>query len=482
MQPFPSVKISQLLERIAEELDISDSLYEDAVIQYEDVAAWLSAEDSSLAVYSPSLYPQGSFRLGTVVRPLTHEDHYDIDLVCRLVIAKENVTQDGLKDLVGDRLKERADLKEAIEESRRCWRLNLGDHFHLDTLPSIPNLEALPNGILLTDTDLTRWQRSNPIAFADWFRDRTRVMFERRRSELAKAINADVEAVPDWSVKPPLQRSVQLLKRHRDIYFQKDLDNRPVSIILTTLAAKAYGNEEDLFVALTAIINGMRNHVTYKDGKYYVLNPVEPGENFADKWNEYPQRRVAFFAWLDRVRTDFGQLQQIGGRDTADSIGKVLGTRAVNAAAKAMGLPTSISSLAVESKSVPALGGTLHVQKTTWPEKLTHKVRVHGGIYLVNRKGKKMWDLTSRELPKNVTIKFSAETSVKPPFEIQWQVVNSGREAEANRDLRGGFYAETGLTHWETTRYAGTHWVEAFVVKEGVCLARSGRVLIKIRG
>jgi len=39
------------------------------------------------------IYPQGSFRLGTVVRPDTRTGEYDIDLVCWLLIAKETVTQ-----------------------------------------------------------------------------------------------------------------------------------------------------------------------------------------------------------------------------------------------------------------------------------------------------------------------------------------------------------------------------------------------------
>jgi hypothetical protein len=49
--------------------------------------------------------------------------------------------------------------------------------------------------------------------------------------------------------------------------------------------------------------------------------------------------------------------------------------------------------------------------------------------------------------------------------------------------LRGEFYDSEGGqgVRWETTRYAGTHWVEAFVVKEGVCVARSGRKYVRIK-
>jgi hypothetical protein len=62
--------------------------------------------------------------------------------------------------------------------------------------------------------------------------------FAETRSVLAKQM--DVEEVPDWYVKTTLQRTVQALKRHRNIYFVDGPENRPASIIITTLAARAY--------------------------------------------------------------------------------------------------------------------------------------------------------------------------------------------------------------------------------------------------
>lgn len=42
-----------------------------------------------------------------------------------------------------------------------------------------------------------------------------------------------------------LQRIVQILKRHRDIMFNGDED-KPISIIITTLASRAYRGETNL--------------------------------------------------------------------------------------------------------------------------------------------------------------------------------------------------------------------------------------------
>ena len=86
-------QLNTLLTKTASALDIPDHVYEDATLKYEDVGEWLAADDSELKRYNPEIYVQGSFRLGTVVRPISEDDEYDIDLVCKLEIEKEQTTQ-----------------------------------------------------------------------------------------------------------------------------------------------------------------------------------------------------------------------------------------------------------------------------------------------------------------------------------------------------------------------------------------------------
>lgn len=245
MQITLKESLNELLGKLGAELDIPDHIYEDAVIKYETVGEWLDAEESPLREYKPEIFSQGSFRLGTAVRPIDDEGEYDIDLVCHLAIDKENVTQKELKEKIGQRLKESDQIKTRLEESRRCWRLNYPQQFHMDVLPAIPNKEQPPTGILLTDRELHLWQKSNPRAYAEWFYQQMRVMVVRQKTMLLEADGSykSIEDVPEWRIRTPLQRAVQILKRHRDIYFANDHENCPVSIILTTLAAKAYNNQ-----------------------------------------------------------------------------------------------------------------------------------------------------------------------------------------------------------------------------------------------
>ncbi len=122
--------VNEQLEDIAASLDIPDPLYELAVSHYDDVAEWLSQEASPLRAYSPSIYPQGSFRLGTMIRPFQRGDEFDIDLVCQLGISKERTTQAELKEMVGTRLRASEGFAKILKPQRRCWTLNYAGEFH----------------------------------------------------------------------------------------------------------------------------------------------------------------------------------------------------------------------------------------------------------------------------------------------------------------------------------------------------------------
>jgi Second Messenger Oligonucleotide or Dinucleotide Synthetase domain len=287
-----------LLNKLAEQLDMPAYLEALARQKYQEISEWLGAEGSSLRSYSPKLYPQGSFRLGTIIRPIADNDDFDIDLVCCLSLCKDDVTQAQLKAMVGDRLREK--YKANLEEGRRCWTL-VFDGFHVDILPAIPNPNAIPSGIQITDMELFRWQMSNPIEYSKWFKKRQilRIVLER-----SMAAGVDIEAIPEYQVHTPLQRAVQLLKRHRDLAFANDPDDQPISIIITTLAAKAYENEADIETTLSKLAANMGKHIENRNGVDWVANPTDENENFADKWVQYPQRKHKFLQWLERLNTE----------------------------------------------------------------------------------------------------------------------------------------------------------------------------------
>jgi hypothetical protein len=321
------------------------------------------------------------------------------------------------------------------------------------------------------------------------------VVFIEKRAAYAKRFQMSIEEVPEYEVKTPLQRVVQLLKRHRDIYFQNDLENRPVSIIITSLAAKAYRNQADLYDALISVATRMHEYIEKRpDGQWWVQNPVDEDENFADKWNEYPTRREAFFSWLEQVRDDFITVAQQGSmRKTASALSPVLGRNAVSRAAASLGVQTNGVTAPVglmtkasvsAAPQVPALGNTSHCVPPVWPLRLKYYVSITGTAYPGSPRSKAKWPLTQRPVPRNVWLRFEAKTNVPEPYEVRWQVVNTGKDAILAGGLRGDAFEECNGSknvRWEATEYRGTHWIEAFVIREGVCVARSQPFKVRIR-
>ena len=60
--------------------------------------------------------------------------------------------------------------------------------------------------------------------------------------------------------------------------------------MITTLAGQAYAGEHNTYTATRIALNGMTEFIEKRDGKWSVSNPAHEDKDFADKWNDYPER------------------------------------------------------------------------------------------------------------------------------------------------------------------------------------------------
>src|SRR5450631_4101559 len=93
-------QFQQIFEELGKSLDITEAQYNAAVKSYEHAGSWLGREESPLSPYRPEISPQGSFLLGTSIRPVHEDDDFDVDLVLRLNGKPYNWTQQWLKQAV----------------------------------------------------------------------------------------------------------------------------------------------------------------------------------------------------------------------------------------------------------------------------------------------------------------------------------------------------------------------------------------------
>jgi hypothetical protein len=324
---------NQVLEYIADLLDIPPSHYELAIKRYKSLGEWLHRPESCVAEYDPEVFAQGSFRYGTVIRPLLGGEEYDLDLVSQLTLSKEYVSQARLKELVGVEIKGYAsahNMNEPAREGNRCWRLDYADDvsFHMDILPAVPDDDAFKHKLValgipwdyarhaIAVTDRRHpgyeqiqpdWLRSNPRGYAGWFEGRMADVASQRVEHLVQAgMYASVDDVPVFAWKTPLQRSIQVLKRHRDVMFRNARSLRPISMIITTLSAHAYQGEPNLWDALLGILDRMPGFV--RDQAPRVPNPVNPAEDFAEKWAEDQRLEDSFWQWHAQARVDLRRI------------------------------------------------------------------------------------------------------------------------------------------------------------------------------
>ena len=329
--PYEAAKKGEvfgILEAICQELEPTKTQLEAVTTSYNAVGKWL-AESPNPVLAGSSIYAHGSTALGTTVRPIG-QNEFDADLIQHVLNFAASQSPAELKRIVGDRLREHTVYAAILVEKKRCWRLDYAGDYHLDISPTITNPACENGGELVPDKKLRQFKPTNPRGFKALFERRAELMPKVR---LAKTITdgvstqASVDPFPTYSgSKGVLRRTVQLLKRHRDLHFLHVTDDiAPISIIITTLAARSYEfcvdhftfeSELDVLVATIRLMPHFIDRPIVSGQRIYVVeNETTKGENFADRWNSEPQRAAAFYEWHAKALNDFEGLAGLEGMD-----------------------------------------------------------------------------------------------------------------------------------------------------------------------
>lgn len=333
----------QRLYAIWQEVDLPERGYQLALHRYEDIGEWLARPQSRLHAYDAHIFVQGSFAFGTPIRPVIEEEEYDLDFSCKLRsgLSRQTHTQKQLKELIRQELADyrtARNIQKRLDEKDRCWRLGYKDElpFHMDVVPGIradderrklmtesmvlagiqANLaqEVARRALWITDKRHPQfehisddWPSSNPGGYQLWFLSRMQGGDSTRFLAEAKA---QVDPPPVHRSKTPLQQVVQLLKRHRDVMFKDAPDLKPVSIILTTIAGRAFVAGESLSQTMRRVLQAF--DAVRGSNTDFIFNPVNPAENFADRWTRPDcirlQLKANFHRWIGEAMRDFATI------------------------------------------------------------------------------------------------------------------------------------------------------------------------------
>ena len=336
------------LLRIIEDLDISPSMYDNAVKKYKSLASYLGSHGLDAA-----MYPQGSFALGTVIRPYDKEieRNYDLDFICQVSSTREEISPRTLRNRIKDILESGELYGGKLIKSDECFTIEYADigsvGFSIDIVPAADEtyrkkqelkMKSSRPDLIETSIAIPRfsqqksysWVTNNPKGYREWFseinlpfanysREAHRQNLYKRNSNLFSS----VEDVPEDLNRSSLQRVVQILKHHRNVYYSRVADGKeikPISAIINTIVAEIATKADPSFSTIDLLKYVLKELDVYgeqmrqgeslfkerysdkriiqkKDGNWIIKNPANPEDNLANKWNEDSRIPEVFFKW-----------------------------------------------------------------------------------------------------------------------------------------------------------------------------------------
>ncbi len=297
------------------DLDLSPTMEKNARDKYDALSKYLDEHG-----LDSDFYPQGSFLIGTTIRPYRDgkEHDYDLDVLAVLKRKKEDTDAKSVKNDVGNCIKESGIYSDKLEkEDRNCWTLKYaevadGVGFSLDIVPSVDEDISIKSDIIYSGVSYSNaertvaitnkessfydWLTSNPLGFGDWFLEiSNQHLTTEMKSEQYKnfpydmrMVFASAEKIPVYYYRSNLQKAVQFIKRHRDIYYDRSKlsGDKPSSILISALVADSIKNASFLSVSdiISAFILGFSNKSISLMQDDRILNPVDLRENLIERY------------------------------------------------------------------------------------------------------------------------------------------------------------------------------------------------------
>lgn len=287
--------LDALLADVAIRIQLSATDYGKAEARNRTINDHLEREGSVLRGRVNLLYPQGSMAIGATIASRLRTDEFDIDAMAELAIPADTPPQVALdllfRSVRGERGSRYYDM---VERRTRCVTIHYADRMHIDVTPSVLRFgEPARTSILFHHKpqdphELTYRLLANPWGFAAWFKEQTPLdhAFAAVFAKRAAIWESEVLAKRADSIPVPAQQGahekakavivLQLLKRWRNVQYDRRNGRRPPSVMMAKLVADAANHTETLFLELALQAGHMRRVIGAAHAarqKVHVINP-----------------------------------------------------------------------------------------------------------------------------------------------------------------------------------------------------------------
>lgn len=366
------------------------------------------------------LYSQGSYAMGTTVRPLTATQssdgvagEYDVDIVLERTSWGDGAGALGsVRNVLNAEYGEKLDKKlhESCERVLHSTDVNTEVAFHVDYVP----IKAEATARYAARRSKNEWFPSDTKQLVEWFQD-----------------------VADANIFLPAV--ILAIKRMRDI---AGLTDTLSSICITALVCATYESKLSYAGDLLGVIDGIIQKFSVPHGALTItIEPLE--DDLASRIDTAQQRDIFnFFVNARKVLAE--------GFDNSDIV-KIRSVLSVSFPADISDFPIELEALRRRNWGIETDGS---LRKTGITE---HQAR--GTV--VTRQWRKFAGVGEM-------LEFRATQYDKQRYGIRWQVLNAQGSPQVRGELfeahaiGGGKNSNEYINH-ETEQYDGTHWVKYYV-------------------
>ena len=386
---------------------------------------------------------QGSMAMSTVVQ--NEDGDYDIDVA---VVFDKSVLGDkgaqATRNLVANALKRKTKQFNAEPEVKTsCVRIKYEDGYHIDFAVYRRHYDS-ENECWIYEHAGSDWSVRELKGLTEWF----------------KSQNND----SDGKLRKIIRLSKMFCKS------RKSWKNMPSGLLQTVLCdeklQQSYERIDELFYyTMQEIVNRLETSTS-------VEAPVDDGRDLTPR--DIDCKRMT--NWKNRLKSKLEDLEVLFSDECTkdDAIQAWYGFFNHDYWGGQVTVEKSYAVASVSKSVFSFFDGEQYIEEM-YPMQLVYKCDVSCKVSGDGLRLKPIGEFLSiwrHYLPHNFEIRCEMEYTNCPwPYKILWKVKNVGPEAERKNIIRGEI-KERGRTIVEHTTFFGNHYIECYIVKDGLCVAR----------
>lgn len=387
---------------------------------------------------------QGSVAMSTVVQ--NEGGDYDIDVA--VVFSKDALGDKGAqatRNIVADALRRKTKQFNAEPEVKTsCVRLKYADGYHIDFAVYRRHYDVL-NDCWIYEHSGSDWTERELNGLSEWFKTQN----DSYNGKIRKVV-----------------RLSKMFCKSRDAW-----KNMPSGLLQTVLCDEklqdTYDRIDEFFYYT------MKDIISRLESDTSVAAPVDNGRDLTPRKSDTQKMTN----WRNRLKSKLEDLDILFKDDCTkeDALQAWYGFFNHDFWNEQV-VESSSYSLTPVFKSVRSFTDTEQFIEDLYPVSLSYYCRVSCHVSGNGFRPKSLSEfltLLRHFLPHNFEIRcVMVNTNCPQPDKILWKVKNVGPEAERRNQLRGQI-VEKGTSIVEHSNFFGNHYIECYIIKNGVCVAKT---------